>query len=116
MLKIVLNYIPPNWNDYIDLERRSLYGANSLKQKEKNIVKLSTIGKKYEGRYPIRITFKPHFKDRRQDLDNFRIKGLLDGLVVSGVLENDNLKHIQEIRIIPIFDNEEKTEIEMEVI
>lgn len=116
MLKISLNYVPPNWNKYIDLERRSLYGANSLKQKEKKIMKLSTIGIKYEGKYPVKITFKPHFKDRRQDLDNFRAKGLLDGLVANGVIENDNLKHIQEVRIIPIFDKEEKTEIEIEEI
>lgn len=116
MLKIVLDYVPPNWNDYINLERRSFYGANSLKQKEKNIVKLSIRGVKWGGAYPVRVTFKPHFKDYRQDLDNFRAKGLLDGLVSGGVLENDNLKHIQEVRIIPIFDKEEKTEIEIDEI
>lgn len=113
MLKISVDYVPPNWNKYINLERRSFYGANSLKQKEKNIMKLSTIGVKYEGKYPVKITFKPHFKDYRQDLDNFRAKGLLDGLVANGVIKNDNLKCINLIIIEPIIDGKEITEIEI---
>ena len=32
-----------------------------------------------------RATFYKHFKDKRQDLDNVRIKGILDGLVKCGV-------------------------------
>lgn len=71
------------------------------------------IGKSYKGNYPVEITFKPHFKDHRQDLDNFRYKGLLDGLVACKVLKNDNLKHIQKIIIEPIFDDKEIVEIEI---
>lgn len=109
-----LNYMPPNWNKYILLERSNMFASNNLKQKEKKIVRLATIGNKYEGNYPVKITFKPHFKDFRQDLDNFRYKGLLDGLVVSQVLENDNLRHVQKIVIEPVFDKEECVEIEIE--
>ena len=112
-MKLFIKYIPPNWNKYIDLERGSYHAANNLKQKEKQIVKYSTIGKRYEGKYPVELVFKPHFKDRRQDLDNFRYKGLLDGLVASKVLKNDNLKHIQKITLEPIFDNEEIVEVEI---
>lgn len=112
-MKIKINYEPPNWNNYINIERRNFYQANKLKQKEKEIIKENCIGKKYEGNYPIEITFRKHFKDFRQDLDNVRIKGLLDGLVSCGVLKNDNLKHIQKITLEPIFDKETGVEIEI---
>ena len=112
-MKLYFEYEFPNWNDYINLERRNFYGANTLKQKEKKYVKLATIGKKYTGNYPVEIIFKPHFKDHRQDLDNTRIKGLLDGLVSAGVLKNDNLRHIQRIVYEPIFDNKKGIEVEI---
>ena len=48
-IRIIINYIPPNWNDYINKERSSYYIANKIKQEEKKIVALSTIGKKYNG-------------------------------------------------------------------
>ena len=112
-MKIFIDYVPPNWNEYINLERKNFYAANKLKQKEKLIASYCTIGKKYKGNYPVEIIFKPHFKDHRQDLDNFRYKGLLDGLVACKVLKNDNLKHIQKITLEPIFDDKEGVEIEI---
>lgn len=115
-MRLFINYMPPNWNDYINKERTNKYIANKLKQDEKKIIRYLTIGKQYEGKYPIKITFKPHFKDFRQDLDNFRYKGLLDGLVANKVLKNDNLKHIQEIALKPVFDNNEGVEIIIEEI
>lgn len=105
--------MPPNWNEYINIERTNKYKANNLKQDEKQIVKLVTRGKAYEGKYPLKVVFRPHYSSLRQDLDNFRYKGLLDGLVANGVIENDNLKHIQEIVIKPIFDSRECVEIEI---
>lgn len=115
-MKIYIDYNAPNWNEYINLERRNYLGANTLKQKEKKIVALSCIGKKYTGKYPVEIIFKKHFKDRRQDLDNVRVKGLLDGLIASKVLKNDNLRHIQRIVIEPVFDKQEGIEIEIKEI
>lgn len=112
-MKIKLDYMPPNWNSYILLERGNKYGANKIKQKEKGIVKLLTVGKRYTGNYPVEIIFKPHFSNHRQDLDNFRYKGLLDGLVAAEVIKNDNLRHIQKITVEPIFDDTECVEIEI---
>lgn len=113
---IKVNYIPPNWNEYINIERRNFYSANRLKQKEKEIMRYHTIGKRYEGKYPVELILRPHYKDYRQDLDNLRYKGLIDGLVANKVIENDNLKHIQKITIEPIFDDEEIVEIEIKKI
>ena len=112
-MRLFIPYAPPNWNNYIALERGSKYGANSLKQQEKRIVKLLTRGKKYTGKYPVEVIVRPHYNAYRQDLDNCRYKGLLDGLVSAGVLKNDNLKHIQRIVLEPIFDKKVGIEIEI---
>lgn len=112
-MKLKIDYMPPNWNEYIKLERGNKYGANHLKQQEKQIVRYLTLGKKYTGNYPIELILKPHYSGHRQDLDNFRYKGLLDGLVSAGVIKNDNLKNIQRITIEPVFDKAECVEIEI---
>ena len=112
-MKLKLDYMPPNWNDYINAERTNKYKASKIKKDEKNLIKLLTLGKKYTGNYTVEFTLKPHYSALRQDLDNFRYKGLLDGLVASGVLKNDNLKHIQRIVIEPVFDDAECVEIEI---
>ena len=113
MLKIFIPYSPPNWNNYINAERTNKYIANSIKQEEKRIVKLLTKGMQYSGNYPVEVIVRPHFNAYRQDLDNCRYKGLIDGLVSAGVLKNDNLKHIQRIVLEPIFDDKVGIEIEI---
>lgn len=111
-LKITLNYIPINWNSYINQERTNYIIANNTKQKEKQIVSIF-VKEKYKGKYPIEIKFKPHFNSKRQDLDNFRYKGILDGLVNCGVIKNDNLSCIQRIILEPVFDEKEIVDIEI---
>lgn len=113
MIKLFVPYMPPNWNDYINMERGNKYKANKLKQDEKKYMQMIASAIKYTEDYPVQLTLRPHFKGQRQDLDNFRYKGLLDGLVVAGVLKNDNLKHIQRIVIDPVFDSAEGVEIEI---
>lgn len=119
-MKIKINYMPPNWNEYINMERTNKYQANNLKQREKQIVKAIASGLKFAvqftGKYPVELILKPHYSSYRQDLDNFRYKGILDGLVFAGVLKNDNLRHIQKITIEPVFDDEECVEIEIKEI
>ena len=113
MIKMFIPYMPPNWNEYINMERGNKYRANKLKQDEKQFVKMFTSAIKYTEGYPVELVLRPHFKDYRQDLDNFRYKGLLDGLVSAEVLKNDNLKHIQKITIEPVFDEIVGVEIEV---
>ena len=112
-MKIFIDYMPPNWNQYINAERANKHQANNIKQKEKRIVQLLTSRKRYTGKYPIELIVRPYFNAFRQDLDNFRYKGLLDGLVSAGVIENDNLRHIQKITLEPIFDDKIGVEIEI---
>ena len=113
MFKFKIYYMPPNWNDYINMERTNKYKANNLKQDEKQIINYLVSRTRYTGNYPVELKLKPHYSSMRQDLDNFRYKGLLDGLVSAGVIKNDNLKHIQRIVIEPVFDDAECVEIEI---
>ena len=96
-MKLYIPYEFDNWNAYILKERSRKYWASSVKRKELQIIFDYCKGIKYEGKYPVKIIITKYFKDKRQDLDNVRIKGVLDGLVKSGVLKNDNLNCISEI-------------------
>lgn len=111
-MNIFIPYEFVTWNDYIREERANLYKANHIKQSEKQIIQL-LVKKKYRGKYPVTLTVRPHFKNKRRDLDNFRIKGLIDGLVCAGVIRNDNLNNINKIILEAIFSDEEGVEIEI---
>lgn len=104
-IKIYIDYDFPNWNKYINIERANKYASASLKKKELSIVRYYTLGQRYTGEYPIKLTFTKYFKDKRQDLDNTRLKGIIDGLVKCGVIENDNLTKVRKIIIKAKFDN-----------
>lgn len=92
-----IDYNVPNWNDYINAERTNKYIANNLKQKEKQVVKLLCGKMKKVEKYPVTIYVKKYVKSKGTDVDNIRIKGIIDGLVELGVLENDNLNYIKKI-------------------
>lgn len=99
-----------NWNEYINAERSSFYKANAIKQREKRFIMSQSIPK-YEGNYPVEIIFNVHFKNRRKDLDNFRYKGILDGLVAKRVIDNDNLNKVAKITLNAIVDGENGVEV-----
>lgn len=115
-MNLFIPYEPANWNEYIKLERSSIYGANKVKQEEKKIVAFACQGTKYTGKFPVELTFIAHFKNKRKDLDNFRIKGIIDGLVSAGVIPNDNTNYIQKITLKVKFDAIEGIEIEIKEI
>lgn len=115
-MKLTIPFIPQNWNQYIDAERTNKFKASTIKKQEKEAVHWLCANKRYVEGYPCELIFRPHYKDMRQDLDNFRYKGILDGLVSAGVIENDNLVHIRKITIEPVFDNEKIIEIEIKEI
>lgn len=112
IFSIFIPYDPPNWNQYIDMERTNKFKASKLKKKEKELVAdFCDAGQGYHyvytGGYPAQLIVRPCFKNMRKDLDNTRYKGILDGLVAAGVIKNDNLKHIQRIIIEPTFCDSE---------
>ena len=111
-MNIFIPYEFVTWNDYIREERANLYKANHIKQSEKQIIQL-LVKKKYRGNYPLTLIVRPHFKNKRRDLDNFRLKGLIDGLGCAGVIRNDNLNNINKIILEAVFSDEEGVEIEI---
>ena len=111
-MKIFIPYDFPNWNDYIKYERSNKYIANKVKQDEKRFI-CFTVKEKYQGEYPVTLKISPYFKNKRKDLDNFRMKGLIDGLVAAGVIKNDNLTCIDRIILEPIFSDKEGVEVEI---
>lgn len=111
---IYLPYDAPNWNNYINIERTNIFKANKLKQQEKAIINSVCKGRVYSGQYPVELIVKAYFKDKRKDLDNVRLKGIIDGLVACGVIKNDNLNCINKLTIIAIID-ENKKGLEIEI-
>lgn len=112
-MKIIINEKIPNWNEYINKERANKYGANKLKQEEKKLMGYITKGQKYTGEYPIEITITKHFKNYKGDLDNVRIKGILDGLVANGVIADDSNMFIRKITYLAKIDKQDFIELEI---
>lgn len=110
-----IDYDFPNWNKYIDAERTNKYIANNMKQKEKQVVKLLCRGLQPIKEYPVTIMVKKYVKTKNTDIDNIRIKGLIDGLVEMGILRNDNMNYIDKI-ILEAEVNKEKSGIELQII
>lgn len=114
-MKIYIPYEFDNWNAYIRKERSNKYIGAKVKKEEKNIVGWYTKGLEYKGKYPVKLVITKYFKDKKQDLDNVRIKGVLDGLVANQVIKNDNLNCINEITLKAEF-SKEKEGLEIEVL
>lgn len=110
---IHLDYDFKNWNEYINVERTNKYMANKIKQDEKAYIVFTT-KERYTGRYPVTLTIRPHYQHKKGDLDNFRMKGLIDGLVSAGVIENDNLTKIDKIILKPVFDDITGVDVKIE--
>ena len=111
-MKIFKDYDFPDWNKYWNSERTNKYIAAKIKREEKEFIGW-TVKEKWKGNYPITLTIRPHFQNKRRDLDNFRMKGLIDGLVSAGVIKNDNLTCINKKILEPIFSDVTGVEIEI---
>ncbi len=114
ILKAVLDYDFSNLNKIIDTSRKNCYAANNLKKKEMNVVKYYFLNKKPISKYPLKLIFTWHFKDKHRDLDNCVPKNILDALVNIGILKNDNLTCIREIQHKSIVDGNYYVELEIE--
>lgn len=110
-----IDYDFPNWNKYIDAERSNKYWANNIKKEEKNIAKVFCRGLQPVKNYPVTIKITKYVRNRNTDVDNIRIKGLLDGLVEIGILQNDSLKYINKI-ILQAEVSNTKTGLDLEII
>lgn len=111
--KIVIDYKLDNWNDTINHCRNNKYSANSKKKKEMDIVRYHLLGIKKIPKYPVRLMCTWHVANMNSDLDNKSLKAVLDQMQLSGILENDNCKHIVEINHKVVKDTKDYLELEI---
>ena len=116
MPKIIIDYKLDNWNDTINVNRINRYAAASKKKKEMGIVKKFLIGVKKVEKYPVRLNCTWHVKNIGSDLDNKSLKSVLDAMQEAGILENDNIRHINYISHTAVKDSKDYLEIEIEEI
>lgn len=101
-----IDYKFKNWNEYINIERSNKYYANKIKQEEANIIGLFAKKMQKVEKYPVKITVIKYYKHKNNDIDNIRLKSVLDGLVKAGILKNDNMNCIEEITLKGKIDKE----------
>ena len=111
--KIIIDYKLDNWNDTIGHCRNNRYGANKQKKKEMDIVRYHLLNVPKITKYPVKLVCTWHIKNMNSDLDNKSLKSVLDQMQLSGILENDNCKHIAEITHKAIKDEKDYLEIEV---
>ena len=112
-MKIVIDYKLDNWNDTIGKSRTNYSYANITKKKEMEVIKGFLKGMPKITEYPIKLDCIWHVRNIRSDLDNKSLKSVLDAMQQEGIIENDNIKHIQEINHKAIKDNKDYLEIEI---
>lgn len=112
-MKVVIDYKFDSINEYINKCRTNVYIANKTKQQETMLsaIEFSKIPK--IERYPIELIFKWHMKSKIADLDGRLPKNIIDGLVKSKRIPDDNVKYIQRITHEYVGDTKDYVEVEI---
>ena len=112
-MKIKIDYKLDNWNETIKKSRSNVYAANNAKKKEMDIIRYYLLGMPKVKKYPIELNCIWHVTNINSDLDNKSLKAVLDQMQLSGIIENDNIKHINKINHKAIQDVKDYIEIEV---
>lgn len=112
-MKVIINYKFESINNYINKCRTNYYVANKLKQKETILSALAFSKIPPIKKFPIEIIFYWHIKTKTSDLDGRLAKNIIDGLVRSKRIPDDNVKYIQKITHIYIGDTKDYVEVEI---
>ena len=112
-MKILINNKFKSLNEYINECRTNYYIANKTKQKETMLSALAFSKIPPIKNYPIELIFYWHIKNKQSDLDGRIPKNIIDGLVRSKRIPDDNVKYIQKITHIYIEDKTDYVEIEI---
>lgn len=99
--QFIINSRLPSLNDYIDQCRFNKYTAAKFKKKIDNLI-VAEIYQQLRGVHitkPVIVTLHFVEENRKRDVDNVysASKYILDALVKTKVLENDNPKHVVDI-------------------
>jgi Holliday junction resolvase RusA-like endonuclease len=86
-------------NEYIAAERSHRQKAAKIKRDTTFAIKLMLLGKP-SIKTPCRLHYHWRVKNKRRDLDNIghAAKYINDGMVKAGIIPDDNLNHIIEIK------------------
>ena len=115
-MKIVIDHKFESLNNYINKCRTNVYVANKLKQQETMLSALMFSKIPPITEFPISLTFKWHMKSKIADLDGRFPKNIIDGLVKSKRIPDDNVKYIQKITHEYISDDKDYLEVEIDKI
>ena len=115
-MKITIDYKFDSVNEYIGKCRANYHYANKVKQQETNLSALMFYKLPKIEKYPIRLIFRWHMKSKTADLDGRLPKNIIDGLVRTKKIPDDNVKYIQEIVHKYVPDKKDYVEIELEEI
>lgn len=111
-MKFIIPKKMDNWNDIIGHNRANRFYANKKKQEEMEEIS-QYINIQPINKYPVKIVFKWHIKSKVSDLDNKSAKVILDEMQRLNIIENDNIKYINEITYIAIPDKKDYVEVEI---
>ena len=112
-MKITIDYKFKNLNQYINECRTDYHIANKTKQQETMLSAMSFTKIPKLTKFPIELLFKWHMKSKIADLDGRLAKNIIDGLVKSNRIPDDNVKYIQRITHEYISDDKDYVEIEI---
>lgn len=112
-MKIIIDYKLDNLNDLIGQNRGSKYKGANKKKKEMEAIKWFLLKVPKIEKYPIKLNCVWHVKNIGSDLDNKILKNVLDQMQKMGILENDNIAHINEINHKAVKDKKDYLEIEI---
>lgn len=109
--KVIINHKFKNINQYVNECRTNYHIANKTKQEETTLAALEFAKIPKVEKYPISLTFKWHMKNKISDLDGRLAKNIIDGLVRSKRIVDDNVKYIQRIVHEYISDDKDYVEV-----
>lgn len=110
---MMINYKFSSINQYINECRTNYHIANKTKQKETMLSAMMFTKIPKITKYPIELIFKWHMKSKTADLDGRIPKNIIDGLVRSKRIPDDNVKYIQRITHEYVGDIKDYVEIEI---
>ena len=112
-MKILIKHKFDSVNEYINKCRSNYFYANKTKQQETNLSALAFYNIPEIDKFPIELIFNWHIKSKVADLDGRLPKNIIDGIVRSGKIPDDNVKYIQRIIHNYIPDKEDYVEVEI---
>ena len=91
-----IQYKFPSLNQYTGANRKDRYAGAKMKKELTDIVAWECVHQKIGKFKRIKLNFVWHEKTRKRDKDNicFSKKFILDGMIKSGVIQNDGWKEI----------------------